>query len=192
MTKDAPIPLWLLSRARIGVWNSGTCLGHWAAAHVRGATSDQAYVRARCALCARAVPLLSLHQAEPGRSPGENPDGEPGPVRAGPEPGTRMPGRRHCFFNAHFNHQSPSARQQPEAPWRCRNTCVVHAGLVSLGVVPGVRTMVQLRWLTSDRIWRFWCLQSRTKARRTSLREKGGGGGGGGTREHARNMKEHV
>jgi hypothetical protein len=48
----------------------------------------------------------------------------------------------------------------PAAPWRCRNACVVHAGLASLGVAPGARAM-QLRWLTSDRTWRFWWLRSR-------------------------------
>ena len=31
---------------------------------------------------------------------------------------------------------------------------MVHAGLISLGGAPGARTM-QLRWLTSDRKWRF-------------------------------------
>ena len=77
---------------RLELWN---VLRSLAAAHVRSA-GDRAYVRARCALRARAVPLLSLHQAEPGRSPDGNPDGKLGPVRAGPEPGTRMPGRRHC------------------------------------------------------------------------------------------------
>ena len=51
-------------------------------------------------------------------------------------------------------------KRTPAAPWRCRNACVVHAGLVSLGVAPGARAM-QLRWLTSDRTWRFWWLRSR-------------------------------
>ena len=51
-------------------------------------------------------------------------------------------------------------KRTPAAPWRCRNACVVHAGLASLGVAPGARAM-QLRWLTSDRTWRFWWLRSR-------------------------------
>ena len=28
-------------------------------------------------------------------------------------------------------------KRTPAAPWRCRNACVVHAGLASLGVAPG-------------------------------------------------------
>ena len=51
-------------------------------------------------------------------------------------------------------------KRTPAAPWRCRNACVVHAGLASLGVAPGARAM-QLRWLTSDRTCRFWWLRSR-------------------------------
>ena len=51
-------------------------------------------------------------------------------------------------------------KRTPAAPWRCRNACVVHVGLVSLGVAPRARAM-QLRWLTSDRTWRFWWLRSR-------------------------------
>ena len=45
-------------------------------------------------------------------------------------------------------------KRTPAAPWRCRNAFVVHVGLVSLGVAPRARAM-QLRWLTSDRTWRF-------------------------------------
>ena len=51
-------------------------------------------------------------------------------------------------------------KRTPAAPWRCRNACVIHAGLILLGGAPGARAM-QLRWLTSDRKWRFWWLRSR-------------------------------
>ena len=51
-------------------------------------------------------------------------------------------------------------KRTPEAPWRCRNACVVHAGLISLDGAPGERAM-QLRWLTFDRKWRFWWLRLR-------------------------------
>ena len=37
---------------------------------------------------------------------------------------------------------------------------MIHAGLILLGGAPGARAM-QLRWLTSDRKWRFWWLRSR-------------------------------
>ena len=112
---------------RLELWN---VLRSLAAAHVRSA-GDRAYVRARCALRARAVPLLSLHQAEPGRSPDGNPDGKLGPVRAGPEPGTRMPGRRHWV----------------------RRTQVLEKGFTPDGSGPGALTLlgsaVQLRWSAS-------------------------------------------
>ena len=51
-------------------------------------------------------------------------------------------------------------KRTPAAPWRCRNACMVHAGLISLGGAPGARAM-QLRWLTFDRKWRFWWLWPR-------------------------------
>ena len=51
-------------------------------------------------------------------------------------------------------------KRTPAAPWWCRNACVIHAGLILLGGAPGARAM-QLRWLTSDRKWRFWWLRSR-------------------------------
>ena len=51
-------------------------------------------------------------------------------------------------------------KRTPAAPWRCRNAYVIHSGLILLGGAPGARAM-QLRWLTSDRKWRFWWLRSR-------------------------------
>ena len=60
----------------------------------------------------------------------------------------------------HFLMRILITKRTPAAPWRCRNACVVHAGLISLGGAPGARAM-QLRWLTSDRKWHFWWLRSR-------------------------------
>ena len=37
---------------------------------------------------------------------------------------------------------------------------MIHSGLILLGGAPGARAM-QVRWLTSDRKWRFWWLRSR-------------------------------
>ena len=67
-------------------------------------------------------------------------------------------------------------KRTPAAPWRCRNACVVHAGLVSLGVAPGARAM-QLRWLTSYQTWRFWWLRSRVnpKPRKCDMMESAWG-----------------
>ena len=96
MTKGASVPLWPLSRARI----IGVC-GTLERVEVTGlprtcGAQVTARMSVRAARCARGLcRLLSLHQAEPGRSPGVNPNGKPGPIWAGPEPGTRMPGRRH-------------------------------------------------------------------------------------------------
>ena len=87
----------------------------------------------RAARAGCAAPLLAPGgaRAEPGRSPGGNPDGKPGPVRAGPEPGTRMPRRRHWV----------------------RRTQVLEKGFTPDGSGPGALTLlgsaVQLRWSAS-------------------------------------------